>query len=119
MASFGDTNHLRNLYNLGAATGMQTLRFSTIGGAPHIPVEVDITDMSGQNRGSYWMCDIDTILTEAAHKAGAQDNNPNLPIMKQIRHEMYAAKMALGHLDKEIKAPALPEEIEALFSPKL
>lgn len=54
MNDLGNIHHLRDLYNLGAATGMQTLRFADIGGTPCTSVEAGITDMSGNTRGSYY-----------------------------------------------------------------
>lgn len=116
MLELGNKKTLRDLYNLGRITGIQTLWWRDIGASRYTPVEITITDTEHKPRGAYWMSDLDEILHEALESGDTAQKNPNLPILKQAFREMADVRKRAGQPDYVPMKPYLPKAIEQILS---
>lgn len=107
---------LKKIYDMGALSGTQTIIHYDIGGSPHIPVEVTITDQAQAGKGAFWTADVDRVLFDAWQNGDTAQSNPNLPVLQAIFREMVECREMLGHPPHQSKFQTLPEEIEALFA---
>lgn len=118
MSEFGNKKTLKDLYDLGRLTGLQTLWWRDIGGTKYNPVEVTITDTEQNPRGTYWMCDIDEVFNEGLQKGDTALTNPNLPVLKKAFAEMAALRKSVGQESYKPSKAFVPKEISALFAPE-
>lgn len=92
--------NLKNLYDQGRKTRQRTLSRGMISTGPGgRPVIATIMSADGQNIGSYWISDMESLMNSARMMGDTPTTNPNLIVLKVIMQDMVDVERGLKSVD--------------------
>lgn len=91
---------LKELYDQGRIGRQRTMSRGMITTGPGgRPVIVSIMNTEGQNIGSYWISDIESLMNSARMMGDTPTTNPNIIVLRVIMDDMIAVEKGKKSLE--------------------